>query len=70
MRTWGVASWSALGVIALVLVILLGLGSIRSVVIPFVLAVILAAVTEPVMAALERRGVSHLLATVISLLVA
>lgn len=70
LRTWGVASWSALGVIALVLVILLGLGSIRSVVIPFVLAVILAAVTEPVMAALERRGVSHLLATVISLLVA
>ena len=54
----------------LIAVIVMGLGAIRSVVVPFVIALILAAVTEPLVLALERRKVPHLLSTVISMLFA
>jgi predicted PurR-regulated permease PerM len=70
IHRWGMTSWSALGIILLLVVITMGLGAIRSVVVPFVIAFILAAVTEPLVLALERRKVQHLLATVISMLFA
>lgn len=70
IHRWGMTCWSGLGIILLLLVIIMGLGAIRSVVVPFVIAFILAAVTEPLVLFMERRKVPHLLATVISMLVA
>lgn len=66
----GLASWFALGVIALVVVIALGLGAVSGIVIPLVIAVIIGTVLEPLVDWLERRGVNATLATVIAMLVA
>lgn len=66
----GLASWFALGVIALVVVIAVGLGAVSGIVIPLVIAVILGTVLEPLVDWLEHRGLPATLATVIALLVA
>lgn len=65
----GRACWSALGVIALTVVIASGLGAIRGIVLPLIIAVILGTVLEPLVEWLEKRGVGHTLAAVIALLV-
>lgn len=65
----GKVSWSALGIIALALVIVTGLGAIRGIVLPLIVAVILGTVLEPLVEWLERHGVKHTLAAVIALLV-
>ncbi len=70
LRHWGLASWSALGIIALTVVIAVALGAVSGIVIPLVIAVILGTVLEPLVELLERRGVPATLATVVALLVA
>ncbi|MBK8462212.1 MAG: AI-2E family transporter [Nigerium sp.] len=70
LRRWGTASWFALGIIALVVVIAAGVGAVSGIVTPLVIAVIVGTVLEPLVEWLERRGVSPTLATVAALLIA
>lgn len=70
LRRWGLASWSALGIVALTVVIAVALGAVSGIVIPLVIAAILGTVMEPLVEWMERRGVPATLATVIALLVA
>lgn len=69
LRRYGIASWSALGIIALVVVVATGLGAVSGVLVPLVIAVILGTVLTPIAAWLERRGASPILSTVGALLV-
>ena len=70
LRTWGLASWSALGIVALVVVIAIALGAVSGIVVPLVIAAIVGTVLEPLVEFLERRRVPTTLATVLALLVA
>lgn len=64
----GRSSWSALGIIGVVVVLGLALGSIRGIVLPLIIAGILGTVLEPLVTGLERRGVGHTPATAVGLL--
>lgn len=66
----GLASWSLLGVVALVVVAATALGALRGIVVPLVVAAILGTVLEPLVELLERRGVPQVLATMVAMLVA
>ncbi len=68
LQQYGALSWSALGIIALIVVAALALGAISGVVIPLVVAVIFGIVLEPLCRALQDRGVKPTLAAAISLL--
>ena len=68
LQQYGALSWSALGIIALIVVAALALGAISGVVIPLVVAVIFGIVLEPLCRALQVRGVKPTLAAAISLL--
>lgn len=70
LRTWGLASWSALGIVGLVVVIAIALGAVSGIVVPLVIAAIVGTVLEPLVEFLERRRVPTTLATVLALLVA
>lgn len=70
LRTWGLASWCALGIVALVAVIAIALGAVSGIVVPLVIAAIVGTVLEPLVEFLERRRVPTTLATVLALLVA
>ncbi len=70
LRRLGAASWSLLGVIALLVVVTLGMGAISGILVPLVIAVIFGSLLEPLVVWLERRGVRHVPAAAISLLVA
>ena len=69
LRRIGSLSWSALGIVGLVVVAALALGAISGVVIPLVVAVIFGIVLEPLCRSLQNRGVKPTLATAITLLV-
>jgi predicted PurR-regulated permease PerM len=62
----GSAAWSVIGVAALVLLAGWAIGRLMAVVLPFVIAVLLATLLRPVAARLERRGVRPALAAVAS----
>lgn len=70
VKSLGVLAWSALGVIALVVVIFLGVSAVSGILIPLAIAVILGVVLEPLVEFLERRGLPNSLATVVTLLIA
>ena len=70
IKRLGVASWSLLGMILVVIMIALGIGAVSGILIPLVIAVILGVVLEPMTAFLERHRVPHNLAAVLTLLVA
>ena len=42
LRRWGLASWSALGIVALTVVIAIGLGAVSGIVVPLVVTAALA----------------------------
>lgn len=69
LRDYGVASWSALGVIALVCVIAAALGALAGILVPFVVALILGTVLKPIAAGLVRRGSHPALAAALAMLV-
>src|SRR3954449_11878492 len=58
----GAAAWSLIGIAALVLLAGWAIGRLMAVVLPFVIAVLLATLLRPVAARLERRGVRPALA--------
>lgn len=64
------ASWHALGVIALAIVLALALSAVSGVLIPLAVAVILSFVLEPLVEFLKRRGLPLTLAVVLTLLTA
>ena len=68
LRRVGSLSWSALGIVGLVVVAALALGAISGVVIPLVVAVIFGIVLEPLCRGLQNRGVKPTLAAAITLL--
>ncbi|MFZ2511392.1 MAG: AI-2E family transporter [Gordonia sp. (in: high G+C Gram-positive bacteria)] len=70
IKRLGLASWSVLGMILVVVVIALGIGAVSGILIPLVIAVILGVVLEPMVAFLERHKVPHNLAAVLALLTA
>ncbi len=70
LQRLGTASWAVLGIIALLVVVTLGLGAISGILVPLVIAVIFGSLLEPLVVWLERRGVRHVPAAAISLLVA
>lgn len=70
IKRLGVLSWSALGVIALIVVVFLGLTAVSGILIPLAVAVILGVVLEPMVGFLERHRCPTSLATAITLLVA
>lgn len=66
----GLTSWALLGVILLLVAGTLALGAIRGILVPLVIAVIIGALLEPLVEALERRGLGPALAATIALLLA
>lgn len=70
LQRLGIATWSILGVVALVVVVGIAMGAIAGIVVPLIIAVILGTVLEPMVEAMERRGVSKILATAAAMLVA
>lgn len=70
LQRLGLASWWALGIIALTVVIALALSSISGVVVPLIIALVIGTVLEPIVVRLERRGLRPALATLVALLVA
>lgn len=66
----GRASWAAVGVIVLLVLLSIGLGAINGIVVPLIVAVIIGVVLEPLVMQLERRGLNRALATVVGMLVA
>jgi len=60
----GAAAWSVIGVAVLVLLAGWAIGRLMAVVLPFVIAILLATLVRPVAARLERRGVRPALAAV------
>lgn len=69
-RELGWTSWMVLGIIALTIVVATALGAISGVFVPLVIAFIIGCVLEPLVRALERRGVRSVLAALVALLVA
>ena len=67
---WGRDSWNALGIIAFVAVIALGLSAISGVVIPISVAVILGVLLQPFVYWMEKHRVSKTLAATTALLLA
>ncbi len=70
LRRAGLASWSALGIIALAVVVALGLSAVSGILVPLVVAVLLGIVLEPLAALLRRFRVPPTLSVVLALLVA
>lgn len=70
VKRMGVVSWSALGVIGLVVAIAMALGAISGILIPLVVAVIIGVVLEPMVDFLERHSVPRTSAAAITLLAA
>ncbi len=70
LRRLGQASWSIVGVVAVVIIVGLALSAISGILIPLVIAVIIGLVLEPLVDTLERLGVPHTLAAVLTLLLA
>lgn len=68
LRQAGVASWSALGIIALAVVLATALSAISGILIPLVVAVILGIVLEPITNALKRCGVPSTVAVAATLI--
>ncbi len=54
LKSLGISAWSALGVIALVVVIALAVGAVSGILVPLVIAVILGVVLEPLVDRLEK----------------
>lgn len=69
IRRYGVLSWYLLGTIGLIVVLSIGLGAVRGIAIPLVVAVILGTVLDPIVAFLEKRGVKPALAAAAALLI-
>lgn len=69
LERYGRASWSALGIIGLVVVCSVGLGAVSGVGVPLVIAFILGTVLRPIVTGLERRRFHPVLASVVALLV-
>jgi len=69
LRT-GRASWAAVGVLVLLVILSTALGAITGIVVPLVIAFIIGVVLEPLLVRLERWGLSRLLATIVGLVVA
>lgn len=70
LRRLGIASWSAVGVILLVVVVGGGVSALSGILVPLVIAVILGTVLEPVVGWLVARKMPRALAAAIVLLVA
>ncbi len=70
LSRWGRDSWNALGIIALAVVIMIGLGAISGVVIPIAVAVILGVLLQPFVYWMEDHGVSKAWAATTALLLA
>ncbi|MGB6244264.1 AI-2E family transporter [Gordonia aichiensis] len=70
LRRAGATSWAILGLIGVVVVIALAVAAVSGILIPLIIAVIVGIVLEPLAAALQRRGVPSVLATVACLLLA
>lgn len=70
LKRLGMASWSAIGIILLVTLIAGGVSALSGFLVPFVIAIILGTLFEPVVIWLTRVRVPHTLATVIVLLAA
>lgn len=70
VKRLGVASWSALGIVGIVVVASMGISAISGILIPLVVAVILGMVLEPVATLLRRLGVPTTVATALTLLIA
>lgn len=70
LRRIGIASWSVLGLVALVVVVAGAVSALSGIVIPLVVAVIIGTVLEPLVELLVRRRVPRVLAATIGLLVA
>ena len=66
----GKASWAAVGVIVLLVILAVGVGAISGIVAPLVVAFIIGVVMEPLVSRLERWGLSRALASVAALVVA
>ena len=66
----GRISWAALGIVGLVVVVSMALGAISGILVPLIIACILGALLEPLVLALEKRGVGKVLASVVGLLAA
>ncbi|MHA6524744.1 AI-2E family transporter [Tessaracoccus sp. G1721] len=66
----GRASWAAVGVVVLMVILSTALGAINGIVVPLVVAFIIGVVLEPLVSRLEGWGLSRLLASVVGLLVA
>ena len=70
LRRLGTGSWSAIGLILLVIVIAAGLSALSTIVVPLVIAVILGTVLEPVVTWLTKLRVPRALAATLVLLLA
>ncbi|MCH5644854.1 AI-2E family transporter [Gordonia sp. ABSL49_1] len=70
LKSLGISAWSALGVIALVVVIALAVGAVSGILVPLVIAVILGVVLEPLVDRLEKWRVPPVPAAVVTLLLA
>jgi predicted PurR-regulated permease PerM len=66
----GKASWAAVGVIVLLVILAVGVGAISGIVAPLVVAFIIGVVMEPLVSRLERWGLSRALASIAALVVA
>lgn len=70
LRRAGLASWSIVGVVALIVVVAVTVSALSGILVPLVLAVIIGLVLEPLKERLEKLGVPGTLAVVITLLTA
>lgn len=70
LRRIGIGTWSIIGVIGLVVVIALGAGALSGILLPLVVAVIIGALLEPVVAALVRWRVPKVLAATLGVILA
>lgn len=70
LRKLGMGSWSAIGIILLIVVIAAGLSALSTIVVPLVIAVILGTVLEPIVTWLTKFRVPRALAATIVLLLA
>lgn len=65
LERWGRASWSAVGIILLAVLVEAGLGALSGIVIPIVVAAIIGVVVEPLVDVLRRWRVPNALAAII-----
>lgn len=70
LRRAGVASWSLLGVVALIVVAATAIGAVSGILVPLVIAIIIGLVLEPLKERLERWGLPSTPSTMVTLLVA